>query len=220
MFRKLLLPVGVAVKNTFCERAVSNVVGCSLKSGVRVITLSPTSTGLHTSSSLRLGRKDRKADGRYVPKEMTATGERSSILESRTPRIDDRFPDLNLPTKVFNGVMFKDLPILNVKATMNNTIMTVTDPNGACNLIRSCGYDGFKNARKGTNVAAQATAFTLGKKMAQRGFKTVRARVQGLGPGRLASLKGLTLAGIEIVSITDNTPVSWNPPRARKRRRL
>ncbi|KAK3920679.1 28S ribosomal protein S11, mitochondrial [Frankliniella fusca] len=220
MLRRLTLPIRAIVESAFSEKFLPNVSGCSPNSGVRIITQSFASAGLHTSSVRQLGRHDRGGEGRYKPKEMTAGGENSSILEIRTSRIDDRFPDLQLPTRVFNGIMFKDLPIVNVKASMNNTIMTVTDVAGAVSLIRACGYDGFKNARKGTNVAAQATAFTLGKKMVQRGFKTVRARVQGLGPGRLASLKGLTLAGVDVVSITDNTPVSWNPPRARKQRRL
>lgn len=106
--------------------------------------------------------------------------------------MDDRFPDIHLPTRDFSGTMFKDLPIVNVKASMNNTLINVTDPNGKCKIndpneclwqiffiscnsiacspfsglvqtMRSCGYDGFKNARKGTNVAAQATGFTFGK---------------------------------------------------------
>lgn len=53
-----------------------------------------------------------------------------------------------------------------------------------------------------------------------RGIKTVRVRVQGLGPGRLASVKGLQMGGLDIVSVTDFTHVSWNPPRPRKARRL
>lgn len=109
---------------------------------------------------------------------------------------------------------------MTVKATMNNTLLSVTDTLGLIKTTRSCGYDGFKNARKGTNVAAQATAFTFGKRLMQRGFRTVRVKVSGLGAGRLAALRGLSFAGVNVVSITDYTPISWNPPRARKQRRL
>lgn len=87
-------------------------------------------------------------------------------------------------------------------------------------MIRSCGVEGFKNTRKGTNIAAQATAITLGGKIVERGVKTARVTVRGLGPGRMSAIKGLTMAGINVVSITDTTPVSWHPPRPRKVKRL
>lgn len=80
--------------------------------------------------------------------------------------------------------------------------------------------EGFKNTRKGTNIAAQATAITIGTKIMERGTKVVRVTVRGLGPGRMSAIKGLQMSGLEIVSITDTTPVSWNPPRPRKQRKL
>lgn len=54
----------------------------------------------------------------------------------------------------------------------------------------------------------------------ERGYKTVRVTVRGLGPGRMSAIKGLQMGGLNIVSITDTTPVSWYPPRPRKQKKL
>ncbi|KZC10847.1 28S ribosomal protein S11, mitochondrial [Dufourea novaeangliae] len=127
------------------------------------------------------------------------------------------FPNEFTPHQMFNSVPFEKLPIINIKATPNNTIFSTTR-NGI--LLHSSGIEGFKNAKKGTNIAAQQAAMTLGTRTIEKGIKTVRVRVQGIGPGRLSSIKGLQLAGLQIVSITDDTRVSWNPPRPRKQRRI
>lgn len=73
----------------------------------------------------------------------------------------DIFPDENLPNKLFNGVPFRELPIFNIRVTSNNTILSLTDSKGTPKIIRSCGIEGFKNTRKGTNIAAQATAISI-----------------------------------------------------------
>lgn len=56
---------------------------------------------------------------------------------------------------------------------------------GETQMIRSCGMEGFKNTRKGTNIAAQATAISISSRILERGIKTVRVAVRGLGPGRM-----------------------------------
>ena len=73
------------------------------------------------------------------------------------------FPDENTPTTVFNGIVFSELPICHIRATKNNTIINFTDYMGQSRAYRSCGLEGFKNARKGTNIAAQATAISVAK---------------------------------------------------------
>lgn len=72
------------------------------------------------------------------------------------------FPDKDLPNRIFNGVPFKELPICNIRVSRNNTIVSFTDYKGKVALINSCGIEGYKNCRKGTNIAAQATAITVG----------------------------------------------------------
>ncbi|XP_076245009.1 mitochondrial ribosomal protein S11 [Calliopsis andreniformis] len=133
---------------------------------------------------------------------------------------ESEFPDAFTPDTLFNGIPYKDLHIINIKSTPNNTIMTTTDAKGDVTLIHSAGIEGFKHAKKGTNIAAQQAALTMGTRTLENGIKTVRIRVQGIGAGRMAAIKGLQLAGLKIVSITDDTRVSWNPPRPRKQRRI
>ncbi|XP_074035863.1 mitochondrial ribosomal protein S11 [Leptinotarsa decemlineata] len=164
---------------------------------------------------------DRKEMLRSAPAtDEGAVGEKSIDVDSIIHKNSDTFPTFDTPNRIFNGIAFKNLPIFNIRVSPNNTIVCLTDAKGVPQLTRSCGVEGFKNTRKGTNVAAQATAITIGSKALEKGIKTVRVRVRGLGPGRMAAIKGLQLSGLEIVSITDSTHVSWNPPRARKQRKL
>lgn len=99
------------------------------------------------------------------------------------------FPDAETPNRLFAGVPFKDLPTANVRVSKNNTIITICDGAGVPKIIRSCGVEGFKNTRKGTNIAAQATAISIATKALDRGFLNVRVTVRGLGPGRMVSWK-------------------------------
>lgn len=130
------------------------------------------------------------------------------------------FPDETTPLTLFGGVPFQDIPIVNIRVTKNNTILSLTNSKGDIQVIRSCGIEGFKNARKGTNIAAQATAISFCGKIVDRGIKQARITVRGLGPGRMSAIKGLQMGGLNIISITDMTRVSWNPPRGRKQRKL
>lgn len=74
-----------------------------------------------------------------------------------------RFPDIDLPTQLFGEVEFKDLPIVHIRVSKNNTIVSLSDSKGKLMALNSCGKEGYKNCRKGTNIAGQATAITLGK---------------------------------------------------------
>lgn len=71
------------------------------------------------------------------------------------------FPDINLPDRLFNGIAFKELPICHIRVSKNNTIIDVTDYMGAAQFYNTCGMEGYKNTRKGTNIAAQAAAMTI-----------------------------------------------------------
>ncbi|KAF5283959.1 hypothetical protein FQR65_LT13651 [Abscondita terminalis] len=174
-----------------------------------------------TSAAVFREVEDRKLMLRSMPAldEGTA-GEKAIEIDSHLSEKLEVFPDLNTPNKLFNGIPFKELPIFNVRVSKNNTILTLSDHKGVIKLTRSCGIEGFKNTKKGTNIAAQATAISIASRALEKGYKTVRVRVRGLGPGRMSSIKGLQMAGLNIVSITDSTRVSWNPPRPRKQRKL
>ena len=129
------------------------------------------------------------------------------------------FPTPDTPNRLFDEIPFKDLPIIHIKTTKNNTIFSLCRSDGTYIWCRSCGMEGFKNCRKGTNVAAQVTALAFSQKISRLGHKTVRVCIRGLGPGRVSSIKGLTIGGIKIVSITDTTPICevprHRPPAAR-----
>uniref|UniRef100_A0A914WGP3 Ribosomal protein S11 n=1 Tax=Plectus sambesii TaxID=2011161 RepID=A0A914WGP3_9BILA len=84
----------------------------------------------------------------------------------------------------------------------------------------SCKKEGFKNARKKTTIAGQTVGVAAGMRMLRRGIKTVRVKVGGLGPGRLSSVKGLTVAGVNVVSITDFTLLPELGPRPKAKRSI
>ncbi|KAM3960921.1 mitochondrial ribosomal protein S11 [Aphomia sociella] len=162
-----------------------------------------------------------KFDHKRIPQDDEGVqGEKLIDLDSVLKSKQTLFPTLESDNFLFDGVPYKQLPICNIRVTHNNTIFTMTDAAGSVKLIRSCGIEGFKNTKKGTNIAAQTTAISIATKAIDRGLKTIRVKVRGLGPGRLAAVKGLQMGGLEIASVTDNTHVSWNPPRPRKARRL
>ena len=182
---------------------------------------SSSSRGIHITSTdlkeFRVGsQKLRSTDiGKHVILDGEGTVEVQSSSEQQLMH-----PDAFTPDKLFDNVPFKQLHIVNIKSTPNNTIMSTTDAAGKVILLHSAGIEGFKNAKKGTNIAAQQAAITMGTRTLENDIKTVRVRVQGIGAGRMAAIKGLELAGLKIVSITDDTRVSDRPPRPRKQRRV
>ncbi|NP_001291140.1 28S ribosomal protein S11, mitochondrial [Esox lucius] len=120
----------------------------------------------------------------------------------------------------WGGKKYDELPIAHIKATYNNTHIQVTDNEGKYMVRTSCGTEGFRNVKKSTPVAAQTAGIAAATKATVAGVTFVRVLVKGLGPGRLSAIKGLTMGGLEVVSITDNTPVPHNGCRPRKARRI
>ena len=107
--------------------------------------------------------------------------------------------------------------ILCVKATYNNTIITVTDENGNVLSSASAGSCGFRGSRKNTPYAAQVAAERALTSAAQTfGLRSVVARVNGVGQGRDASLRATMSAGVDIISITDTTSIRFGGCRPRK----
>uniref|UniRef100_A0A3B5MKV6 Small ribosomal subunit protein uS11m n=1 Tax=Xiphophorus couchianus TaxID=32473 RepID=A0A3B5MKV6_9TELE len=118
------------------------------------------------------------------------------------------------------GKKFEELPIIHIKATYNNTHIQLTDSTGQSLVRTSCGTEGFKNSKKSTPIAAQTAGISAAAKATVKGVTFVRVVVKGLGPGRLSAIKGLTMGGLQVISITDNTPVPHNGCRPRKARRI
>ena len=107
-----------------------------------------------------------------------------------------------------------------IKSTFNNTIITITDPEGNVIAWQSSGTVGFKGSRKSTPYAAQVAAEQAGKAAMEHGMKTVEVEVCGPGSGRESALRALQSCGLQVTSIRDVTPIPHNGVRPPKRRRV
>jgi small subunit ribosomal protein S11 len=110
--------------------------------------------------------------------------------------------------------------IANIRATFNNTIVSITDAEGNVVAWSSSGAMGFKGSRKGTPFAAQQAAQAAGNAARALGCKYLDVRVKGPGSGRESAIRSLQALGIEIRSIRDVTPIPHNGCRPPKRRRV
>ncbi|XP_075063857.1 small ribosomal subunit protein uS11m [Mixophyes fleayi] len=120
----------------------------------------------------------------------------------------------------WGGQKYEEVPIVHIKATYNNTHIQVTNFDNKFIARTSCGTEGFRNAKKTSSVAAQTAGISAATKAVNKGVSHVRVIVKGLGSGRLHAIKGLTMGGLDVISITDNTPIPHNGCRPRKARRL
>lgn len=128
------------------------------------------------------------------------------------------FPTEDSHSRIYDGVRYDLLPIIHIKACKNNTIINVSDHKGKTAGNSSGGIVGFRTAKKGTTVAAQAAGLDAAQKAVSVGYTTVRVCVGGIGPGRLAAIKGVHDGGLNIISITDTT--KFHPHKPRKPRRV
>lgn len=110
--------------------------------------------------------------------------------------------------------------VVHIKATFNNTLITVTDSDGGAICQDSGGSVGFKGSRKSTPFAAQRAAEKCAKTAMRHGVREVEIRVKGPGSGRESAISALQAAGLRISSIEDVTPIPHNGCRPRKRRRV
>jgi small subunit ribosomal protein S11 len=110
--------------------------------------------------------------------------------------------------------------VAHIKSTFNNTIITITDREGAVVSWCSPGKIGYKGSRKSTPFAAQQAAQTVAREVLAMGMKKVEAWIKGPGPGREAAIRSLRAAGLEVSGIKDCTPIPHNGVRQKKRRRM
>ena len=109
---------------------------------------------------------------------------------------------------------------LNILATFNNTMLTLSDQKGNSIIAASSGALGFKGSRKSTPFAAAKVGEIIGEKAQQMGMKEAKVVIKGVGAGRESALRAFAGKGIAVVKITDRTPVPHNGPRAPKARRV
>ncbi|MCX7784938.1 MAG: 30S ribosomal protein S11 [candidate division WOR-3 bacterium] len=110
--------------------------------------------------------------------------------------------------------------IAHILSTFNNTIVTITDPEGNVLCWSSAGRIGFKGAKKGTPFAAQQCAEAAGREAVTLGVQKVIIEIKGPGPGREAAIRSLQNAGLKITAIRDVTPIPHNGCRPPKPRRV
>ena len=110
--------------------------------------------------------------------------------------------------------------IAHVRASFNNTIVTITDRQGNALAWATSGNAGFKGSRKSTPFAAQVAAERAGRVAQEYGVKNIEVRVKGPGPGRDSAVRALNAIGLKISSISDVTPIPHNGCRPPKRRRV
>ena len=117
----------------------------------------------------------------------------------------------------------KNIPtaVAHIHSTFNNTIITVTDPEGNAIVWSSAGAVGFRSAKKSTPYAAQLVAQAVTKSAMENGVKAMSVRIKGMGPGKDAALRQFQASDIEIHEIKNVTPIPHNgvkkPKKFRRR---
>ena len=124
--------------------------------------------------------------------------------------------------KVFKKKEKRIVPVgvVHILASFNNTLVSITDPDGKLVCWSSAGSLGFKGSRKGTPFAAQQAALRVANAARDHGMRSVEVRVKGPGSGRESAIRALATAGLEVRSIKDVTPIPHNGCRPPKRRRV
>uniref|UniRef100_A0AC34GF36 Ribosomal protein S11 n=2 Tax=Panagrolaimus sp. ES5 TaxID=591445 RepID=A0AC34GF36_9BILA len=183
-----------------------------------------SAASIHLSSVLPRSIRDvHKSGTKFMEGEVNSfegTHGAQSYVAVNTQNVNRYLPLPETMKKEFNGIPFNELPILYIKATKNNTLIHATDAKYKAIMYTSCRLEGFKNARKKTSIAGQTTGIAAGQRLLRRGINTIRVCVKGIGPGRMTAVQGLASAGVNVVSITDRTPLCELGPRPRKIRRV
>jgi small subunit ribosomal protein S11 len=151
--------------------------------------------------------KDRPAQDKKDKKDGAAEGDQAAAAEKAAPR-----------KKRERRVVPRGAA--HIKASFNNTIISISDPVGNVIAWSSSGASGWKGSRKSTPYAAQVAAENAARKAIDTGMKTVEVFVRGPGAGREAAIRALEATGLEVTAITDVTPIPHNGCRPPKRRRV
>lgn len=150
--------------------------------------------------------------------------QKSKVIEAEaTGKAKGQKPDAPVVAKPAKKKKIKQIvtkAIVYIKTSFNNTIITITDFNGATLCWASSGTVGFKGSRKSTPFAAQKAANSAAEKAQKFGVREVEVKVKGPGAGRESAIRALQAAGLRINTIEDITPLPHNGCRPRKKRRV
>lgn len=145
-------------------------------------------------------------------------GKRRVITIGNKEKGDSKSSKAGLPKKAKRRNIAKGQ--VHIKSTYNNTIVTITDLNGNVIAWSSAGLLGFKGAKKATPYAATSIVGSLLEKTKKVGLREVEVFVKGIGSGRESAVRAIAANGIDIISITDTTPIPHNGCRPPKPRRI
>ena len=146
---------------------------------------------------------------------MNKTDNKEKKVEKKP--LEEKIPKVKKVKKIKKNITSG---IAYVKASFNNTIVSITDDSGNVIAWSSAGAKGFKGSRKSTPYAAQIAADTAATKAQEHGLKTLTVKLKGPGSGRETALRALQSRGFKILSIRDVTPMSHNGSRPPKKRRV
>ena len=161
-----------------------------------------------------------EAAAEAIPAETAPAAEEEA--KSSAPTAAELLADDFGDTKVIKAKKSKNVThgIAHIRATFNNTLVTITDMQGNPISWFSAGRAGFKGSRKSTAYAATQVAQRAARDAQSHGLKEVEVRIKGPGSGRESAIRGLQAAGLDITTIKDVTPVPHNGCRPPKRRRV
>lgn len=160
-----------------------------------------------------------------APKAATPPADAASVSETAADVMgdsgstDDKAAEQAL-RKSRRGTRIAPIGIAHVKATFNNTIVTITDMRGNVVSWCSAGRAGFKGSRKSTSFAATIIGQDAARQASSKGMNEVEVHVQGAGSGRESAIRAIQTSGLTISVIKDVTPIAHNGCRPRKRRRV
>lgn len=195
--------------------ALSSIFGAS-NHIIRQLLKVSTARGLSTTAC-DFGPDARDKRRGHLVQSDRVEGEHGVIAASASSfeLVDERLMD-----KVIDGMRFKDIPIIHIVCTRNNTKIGLYRADGQMVARKSGGTEGYKNCRKGTTVAAQAVASRVITVATDNQIDTIRLVFNGLGPGRNAAYKVFEMSNLNIVSLSDRTEAvePWlKRPRKAKR---
>ena len=168
--------------------------------------------------------KDKKEENK---KELSQKEDNSVKIENKEDKKEEENKEEKKTATVKGKKKKKSAPFLrggrgqaHIKSSYNNTIVTITDLNGAVLIWSSAGKCGFKGPKKSTPYAAGVIVKSIADKVKALGIKELDVFVKGVGSGREAAVRALDTNGLRVVSIKDVTPIPHGGCRPRKRRRV
>ncbi|MFH1533426.1 MAG: 30S ribosomal protein S11 [Nitrospirota bacterium] len=171
-----------------------------------------------------MAEKEEKKEQSKATEEVTEVTEKSAVATEETAKEEKGGKKEKKPStkKPRSRAKKRSVPegAAHIQASYNNTIVTLTEPNGNVIAWSSAGASGFKGARKATPYAAQISAENAAGKASAYGLERVHVYVKGVGTGREQAIRGLVSSGINIISINDITPIPHNGCRKKKQRRM